>query len=398
MVGRITFNQTSLSVQGNINRNGMEVDKLQRQLSSGKRIMKPSDAPVDITNAMELRTEIRQFKQFNRNGDDGLAYLAMVGTTLQSANDLFQAARERAIQGSNDTYTATERNYLKQEVKVMLDQMVALSNTSLRGDYIFSGTNTQVPPYDLRKGSESIDAVDTSGANPTDTFLNPGNVGTPIQLWDRTVSDSSTSTGQAPAKLLIPGTVKVPGFTEGTDFTVDHIQGTITFLAPGTDATNRAATPGGLQIEFEWIRRNEADLDGSVLREIETGVTPKLNTTASEAFGAPGQVSTWEAMIGVLEGLHNNEGAQVRQSISKIDQAFQRNLAAQSTNGARTNRFESTQGRNENKQIGATDLQSQLEDLDFAEAISKFMLQQSVYEASLRAGAKVIQPSLMNFL
>jgi flagellar hook-associated protein 3 FlgL len=48
--------------------------------------------------------------------------------------------------------------------------------------------------------------------------------------------------------------------------------------------------------------------------------------------------------------------------------------------------------------VDLTDIQSKLEDVDFAEAVSQLALQQAVYEASLQMGARSIQKSLMDFL
>ena len=81
-----------------------------------------------------------------------------------------------------------------------------------------------------------------------------------------------------------------------------------------------------------------------------------------------------------------------------MDRIFENIRAAQSTNGARINRFELTRDRNESREIEVTRLQGELEDLDFAEAIMQFSMSENIYNASLRAGAKVILPTLGDFI
>jgi flagellar hook-associated protein 3 FlgL len=100
----------------------------------------------------------------------------------------------------------------------------------------------------------------------------------------------------------------------------------------------------------------------------------------------------------LLDGTLNNKADKIRGSLEKVDSSIRRNLTAQSSNGARVLRFESTQSRNSERQVYTTQLQSDVEDVDFAQAVSDFNLQQAVYDASLKMGAKALQNTLVNFL
>ena len=66
--------------------------------------------------------------------------------------------------------------------------------------------------------------------------------------------------------------------------------------------------------------------------------------------------------------------------------------------GARTNRLESALTRQESLKARLTGLLSKVEDTDFAEAITDFTNQTNVYKAALAAGAKALQPSLLDYL
>ena len=221
--------------------------------------------------------------------------------------------------------------------------------------------------------------------------------GTPMTLIDKSVDDSlDTATRAANPELLIPGTVRVNGLTEGTDYTVDYIKGTITFTSP---AATTAVGAGTADITYEWLRRNEKDLDGVINREIEEGVSARINTTAADLYGSKTEANgAFEAMINLLEGTLNNKPDMVRSSIDGLDSALRRQLGAQSANGARVLRLESTQGRNDERLVYTTKLQSDVEDVDFAKAISEFNLQKTVYEASLKMGAQALSKSLVDFL
>jgi flagellar hook-associated protein 3 FlgL len=66
--------------------------------------------------------------------------------------------------------------------------------------------------------------------------------------------------------------------------------------------------------------------------------------------------------------------------------------------GARTNRLESAQSRLEQLEGATSSLLSDTEDADIAKTMIDFSTEQAVYQAALKAGAQVIQPSLMDFL
>ena len=174
------------------------------------------------------------------------------------------------------------------------------------------------------------------------------------------------------------------------------MDGTVTFLT--ANAATLAGTAGGIQMSYDWLRRNEQDLDGVVNREMEEGVTARMNTTASEVYGSNQEDNAWDAMIHLMEGTLFNKPDKIRASITELDTSMTRSLSAQATNGSRVLRYESTQARNDERIVYTTELQSDVEDVDFAQAISQFTLQQAVYEASLKMGARAIQNSLVDFL
>lgn len=398
-MSRITFSHINSVVQVNLNENYQRLSKLQEQISSGKAINRPSDAPIEVTNDLEMRSDINGIQQYRRNSEDGRSYLGVVDATLLNANSIFQSMRERALQGASDTNSETERSYIGNEVRQSILQLLSVSNTTYKGDYVFSGQNTDVQPYTLQKGAENINDTDNTGADATDTFLTNAELNTPIQLWDRNVIDSSTASGNARVTHILPGTLEITGLTEGTDYDVDYPAGTITFLTQAAvDTADTAITPAGMDITYDWIRRSEEDLSQAVLRAIDKDVVMQVNVTASEVFGAPNEMDAFEAGIRLLEGLHENSGQQISDSIENLDEAFQRFLSSQSKVGSRYNQIDQTWARLGDKEIVATGILSEIEDLDFAKAISDFTLAESVYNASLQSASRVLQPSLVDFV
>ena len=133
---------------------------------------------------------------------------------------------------------------------------------------------------------------------------------------------------------------------------------------------------------------------GQQLREYTPGATIQINTLGDTVFPA-----SFTALINLRDNLNaGNSNAVSAQSITEIDAAIDTIMSARATNGARFNRLEQAKDRQELLQVNLKDLLSKAEDTDMADAISKFMIQETLYKASLEASAKAIQPSLMDYV
>jgi flagellar hook-associated protein 3 FlgL len=387
---RITAGMINDDVQVGIQTNGTQLDKLMTQLSDGRAITQPSDDPAGTAVDLRLRSTTSRLDQYYRNMQDGQAWITTADTALKSGNDALQRANELGIQGANGTYSAVERNDLNQEVRSVLDQMLSISNTSLHGMYVFSGTQTGIPPYSLQHGSDTITTV--ANANGTSLTAVPST----IQLFDTKLQDSSTATGNPAVKDAIPGTLSIAGLTEGTDYTVDYVKGTVTFLTAA--ATAQAASAQGIQVDYDWIRRTEKDISGSVDREVQPGNTIQVNVNADQAFGSTTQTSAFDSIIALMQGLHTNSQSQVQSSLSNVQASLTRLLQAQTVAGSRQNRMTSTSDQNRSDALVVTQQTSQIEEVDYTKVISEYQNRQTIYQASIQMGAKVIQPSLVNYL
>jgi flagellar hook-associated protein 3 len=88
----------------------------------------------------------------------------------------------------------------------------------------------------------------------------------------------------------------------------------------------------------------------------------------------------------------------ISSAIKDLDNLRDRVMSIRSDIGARTNRIELTLNRLENDTVNFTQLMSENEDADMAETIMNLKNEENVYKASLEGGARIIQPTLMDFL
>ena len=91
------------------------LDQTQRQISSGRRILKPSDDPIAASRAIELRESISRLSQFDRNANIGTNRLAQEESVLTSVNDVLQRVRELSLQANNATQSNESRGQIAVE-------------------------------------------------------------------------------------------------------------------------------------------------------------------------------------------------------------------------------------------------------------------------------------------
>lgn len=130
--------------------------------------------------------------------------------------------------------------------------------------------------------------------------------------------------------------------------------------------------------------------------EIGPQVTMVVNTTADKAFGPNAQAI--DLLVRLEDALRNDQKDEINTILGELDKVESKFLTARSEVGARMNRLESTKSRFIDDIITYKALKSQAEDVDASEAIMYLKTQEAVYHASLAVGARLMQPSLVDYL
>jgi flagellar hook-associated protein 3 FlgL len=134
--------------------------RLQEQLSTGQRVNRPSDAPLDARRAISARAEINKYEQYLTNISTAGPQLTETETTVQTVIDRVQRARELALQGASGTNAQTQRDQIAIEVNQLLEGILVDGNHQTNGRYIFGGTRTLAPPFEAtRAANGEITAV-----------------------------------------------------------------------------------------------------------------------------------------------------------------------------------------------------------------------------------------------
>ncbi|MBS3976789.1 MAG: flagellar hook-associated protein FlgL [Syntrophomonadaceae bacterium] len=152
---RITNNMLKNNVLQNLNHNLSYMAKVQRQMSSGKAVTRPSDDPIATAQILTYKTVLAEMDQHARNMDDAIGWLEVSESALNHVTKVLQRARELAVYGASGTIPSESRQALAQEVGQLVEEMAQAANTSYAGRYVFGGSVTHQPPF-VHQGSQVV--------------------------------------------------------------------------------------------------------------------------------------------------------------------------------------------------------------------------------------------------
>jgi flagellar hook-associated protein 3 FlgL len=208
---RVTQSILNQNMLNNLQKNNRAMEKYQNQITSGKKVTKPSDNPVTVVRGMTFRSSLNDIDQYKRNADDGLAWMTTTDDALNEVTSVMQRVRELTVKGLNETNDTNARYAIAQEINQLKEHLGEIANSQISGKYIFAGTDTKNPPYDadptvagspfrntnhetleLQVGQTNIVQINVSGTN---VFNNDGNGGIFKVLSDIVSDFNSPNTG-----------------------------------------------------------------------------------------------------------------------------------------------------------------------------------------------------------
>ena len=354
------------------------------QISSGKRVNRPSDDPAAAERISQFRNVLRTTERRIQTVNEGVGRLDLSDKVLEQAGFTFQRAGELAVGIRNDTNRAAERRNTALEVQQLILGLAGIANTQLNGRFIFAGNETQTEPFVLGTATGSVGTANTGGATitasvATASALQPN--GYQVQFTSPTQFDvvnlttnQSVSTGNS--------------YTSGATFSFDGVDVAI------TNGGSPPATGDQFNVRVGYAYQG----DGAALEvEIGDGQTVQVNIPGSQVFSGP--------LTNLFENLQDFHQALVTNDVDGIDTAigqFTQSLAqvnnARATIGANGNRLTTIQDSLDLLAVNTQGLRSDFEDADFAKVASDLTSLQATLEASLATLNRQFETSLLNFI
>jgi flagellar hook-associated protein 3 FlgL len=136
---------------------------------------------------------------------------------------------------------------------------------------------------------------------------------------------------------------------------------------------------------------------GTMSRTIAPGVKVTVNATGEEIFGPAGD-NIFNVLADIAEDLRTNPAELTSVDLGRLDAGYLRMQNALAAVGSRYHQIEIMQDRNKANQLDTQNQLSEVEGVDLPAAMVELQLQEVAYQAALGATARVIQPSLVDFL
>jgi flagellar hook-associated protein 3 FlgL len=400
--------------------------KTQQQVATGRRVLTPADDPIAAARALELNQSRAVTQQFGLNlgyADDNLKLLE---NKLTGIGDILQYSRERAVQAGNGAYSADDVRYIATDLKSQFDALLALGNSQNgQGEYIFSGYKAGVQPFNGGLGGVSYagDQGDRTIQVSASRFMPVSLAGD--QVFDRTrqidgykVTDNDAlysfkgnnnkGTTGALTVSLDAASLPLAEANQGRRYIVTYSESTpgdpatgtygVEEIVPGVGrSTVATGLAPGAPYAFNGI---EIDLPAHVPAanpndpaNIEDGDAFEVMVASSNMFtNFALAVSAFEDHSGV------GPAGGVAFALENLDFAIENVLKARTQVGSQMVEVEQLQSLGGDLELQYTEAISRLEDVDYADAISRLMKHQTFLQAAQQSYLRVTNLSLFNFL
>jgi flagellar hook-associated protein 3 FlgL len=406
---RISTNQIYTQNLRSISANQSALSETQDQLSTGKKLTKPSDDPVGAAKLIRITEELDKITQYNRNTNLLKSSLEQQETVLSSIKDSANRARVLSVQAGNGIMTQDDKNAIASEMKQIRNEIFDLMNSqNSGGEYIFAGYQSQTQAFSYNY------------ANPGNKFSFNGDTGTNIIRVSDSVTLKTSSSGQdifqnvyARKNFSVDSTsmnnVAQLEVKDHTAFERFHQS----MYEPGNIANN--------QLEFTMINASELQVTqlgtGDILDVVSFASGDKFQYQGMEiemdanvgqstiiALDPPQKKNIAETLNDFIEALESDTisagefSKRLSDAIVGIDNAMDKISIESSSIGGRLNIADSIYASNLDMEVANKKAQATIEDLDYAEATTRFAKQETALEAALATFPKVSSLSLFQYI
>lgn len=389
----------------------VQQQKTQQQVASGKKLLTPSDDPVASTRILQLRQDLSSSDQFKDNINLSRSRLERQDSVLSSVNESIIRVQELTIQAGGGALNSEDRQTLARELRQVLDQMASQANAQgADGEYLYGGHQGQTQPfqkdgagnwvYQGDEGQRSV-SIDKGVTIPVTNSGKETFVDIPSDRPTFATRASEANTSQPPAGIstgivsdresfedFYPDDLVVKFDRDGDGNPVYNVHSRET----GRELVSNAPYESGQPVTV-------AGMQFEVQGEPEEGDAFFVETTEKQ-----GLLTTVEKLI---EGLEKHPdtpagkealGETIDQALANLSNGQARTLEVQSSVGTRLNTLESTEAFLEDSDLLSKETLSDLEDLDYAEAISRLTEQGFVLQAARQSFAQIARLSLFDSL
>ena len=140
---RVTNNMMLNNTTSNINNNKYNVNNRNNQMSSQKKISRPSEDPVVAIRALRLRSNLSEINQYyEKNIPDAESWLKVTETALNNMQNIIKDIRTQCVYGANDSLKTEDRKTILTQLQALREQIYSEGNSDYAGRTVFTGYRT----------------------------------------------------------------------------------------------------------------------------------------------------------------------------------------------------------------------------------------------------------------
>lgn len=266
------YNNLYSTNHSNINQNLFDVNK---QIASGLKIQYASDDVATFAETMRLDNEITTLGQVKKSADTGYRVSNQTDITLNQFTDALDRMKVLLVNASNDTNDETSIDAIAGELRGIEGTLKSLSNISINGKYLFSGSAVNVKPIDDNGKYQGNDSSLTAllGSNNEQAF----NIsGSQLFLGEETLIAREITSNVVNTNLLeeYPALQASPADTEplSSDSTIRNLMGDTDNIIDATATAEkhyfylRGTSGNGIAFKEKIVMKDEETIEHLLLK------------------------------------------------------------------------------------------------------------------------------------
>lgn len=378
-----------------------DVNEQIEYISSGKRILTAKDDAINYGTLVGYKEELNNIEKYQRNITQAENRNSLQDAVLGNAEGIMNQLKQYIIQANNGTLSVSDRQSLAKLAEDSIDQVLDIANSKDEtGGYIFSGFQTNTKPFEIALDN-SVTYHGDSGKRELQISKNLN-----VQLnqsgddvfqkvsnhqGDFTASYITNTSGISLETAAIVDRGNYNAAASPPDYSFDFVSSTQLNVTDsnGTVVYTTNAYSEGQTVSFNGI---DVKLNGNPLPGDQFDLTPQDNISVFDTLKSAIDWMNSPTIDGVQHAIDHKD------ILSQLDNAMNHLTSRRADAGVRLQLIDNQDNNHEDRKITLSKARSNIEDLDYAKAISTFEQSQVALQAAQQSFIQIKDLSLFNYI